>query len=134
MPNNLSEETREWYEQAARCARKADAQTDPKVKQQFLELERLWLLLARSYEFTESQTEAVKPSRVSPMSCREEHIVHVHDMPNTITVSQRSKIAWVAVGEYTGTHIEAVGPSAAGAARRWAAAARCKRAGKADDK
>jgi hypothetical protein len=56
----------------------------------------------------------------------EEHIVHVHDLTHTITISQRSKIAWVAVGEYTGTYIEAVGPSAAGAARRWVAAARCK--------
>jgi hypothetical protein len=43
----------------------------------------------------------------------EYHIVRVHDMPHTITVSQRSRIAWVAVGEYTGTYIEAVGP------RRW---------------
>jgi hypothetical protein len=55
MLNNLNEESREWYQQAAHCARQADAQTDPKVKQQFLELKRLWLLLARSYEFTESQ-------------------------------------------------------------------------------
>jgi hypothetical protein len=55
----------------------------------------------------------------------EEHVVHVHDMLHTITISQRSKIAWVAVGEYTGTYIEAVGPSAVGAARRWVAAARC---------
>ena len=44
----------------------------------------------------------------------EEHIVQVHDMPYAITISQRSKIAWLAVGEYTGTYIEAVGPSAAG--------------------
>jgi len=56
MQNNLSEETDEWYRQAVYCARQADALTDPKVKQQFLELNRLWLLLARSYEFTESQT------------------------------------------------------------------------------
>ena len=53
MPNNLSEQIREWDEQAVQCARQADAQTDPKVKQQFLELKRLWLLLARSYDFTE---------------------------------------------------------------------------------
>ena len=50
MPNNLSEEIREWDAQAAHCARQADTETDPKVKQQFLELKRLWLLLARSYE------------------------------------------------------------------------------------
>ena len=53
MPNNLSEQIREWDEQAVQCARQADAQTDAKVKQQFLELKRLWLLLARSYDFTE---------------------------------------------------------------------------------
>jgi hypothetical protein len=62
----------------------------------------------------------------------EYHIVRVHDMPHTITVSQRSRIAWVAVGEYTGTYIEAVGPSAGGAARRWIAAACCIGTGKAD--
>jgi hypothetical protein len=57
MLNNLSGEAREWYGQAAHCARQADAQTDPKVKQQFLELKRLWLILAHSYGFAESQTD-----------------------------------------------------------------------------
>jgi hypothetical protein len=55
MLNNLNKESREWYQQAAHCARQADGQTDPKVKQQFLELQRLWLLLAHSNGFTESQ-------------------------------------------------------------------------------
>ena len=54
MPNNLIVENREWQRQAVHCAQQADAQTDPKVKQQFLELKRLWLLLARSRGFTES--------------------------------------------------------------------------------
>ena len=54
MPNNLSEQIREWDEQAVQCARQADAQTDPKVKQQFLELKRLWLLLARAQSPTNS--------------------------------------------------------------------------------
>ena len=57
MLNNLSEEARAWYGQAAHCAQQADAQTDPKIRQQFLELERLWLTLALSFEFTESQTD-----------------------------------------------------------------------------
>jgi hypothetical protein len=57
MLNNPNEESHEWYQQAARCARQADAQTNPKVKQQFLELQRLWLILAHSYEFTEAQTD-----------------------------------------------------------------------------
>jgi hypothetical protein len=47
MLNNLSEETYELYRQALHCERQADVQTDPKVKRQFLELKRLWLLLAR---------------------------------------------------------------------------------------
>jgi len=57
MLNNLNKESREWYQQAAHCERQAAAQTNPKVKQQFLELQRLWLLLAHSYEFTKSQTD-----------------------------------------------------------------------------
>jgi hypothetical protein len=35
------------------CARKAAAQTDPNLKENFLDIERRWLFLARSYEFTE---------------------------------------------------------------------------------
>jgi hypothetical protein len=53
MQNNPNEESHEWHQQAARCAREADAQIDPKVKQQFLELKRLWLILADSYDLTE---------------------------------------------------------------------------------
>jgi hypothetical protein len=54
MPNDLSA-TDEWiYQQADHCARQADAQTDPTVKQQFLELKRLWLLLARAQSLTNS--------------------------------------------------------------------------------
>lgn len=54
MPNNLSA-TGEWiYQQAEHCARQADAQIDPKVKQQFLELKRLWVLLARAQSLTNS--------------------------------------------------------------------------------
>jgi hypothetical protein len=47
--------TGEWiYQQAEHCARQADAQTDSKVKQQFLELKRLWLLLAHAQSLTNS--------------------------------------------------------------------------------
>ena len=54
MPNSLSEATGEFYQQAEQCARQADAQSDPKMKQQFLELRRLWLLLAQSQNVTNS--------------------------------------------------------------------------------
>jgi hypothetical protein len=51
--NNLSGNIRECLQHAEDCARKAAAQIDPKVKQDFLDLEQRWLSLARSYEFTE---------------------------------------------------------------------------------
>ena len=61
MSSNLIAETREWYLQAVHCARQADAQIDPKVKQQFLELKRLWLLLAR----TQSSTNSSEPDQTA---------------------------------------------------------------------
>jgi hypothetical protein len=53
MLNNLSAEIRECYHLAHDCARQAATQTDPKLKQDFLDAEGRWLFLARSYEFTE---------------------------------------------------------------------------------
>jgi hypothetical protein len=55
--NNLSEQIRECLQHAENCARKAAAQSCPKLKQDFLELEQRWLFLARSYEFTERLTD-----------------------------------------------------------------------------
>jgi hypothetical protein len=56
--NNFNEQVREFYQQAADCARQADAQNDPKVKQQFLELRRLWL-------YWRSVASSIKPNRVT---------------------------------------------------------------------
>ena len=53
MLNNLSERIRQCDEQVVHCARQADAQTDPGVKRQFLELKRLWRLLARAISVRE---------------------------------------------------------------------------------
>jgi hypothetical protein len=53
MLNNLSVEIRECYRHAHDCARQAAAQTDPQLKQDFLDTEQRWLFLARSYEFTD---------------------------------------------------------------------------------
>jgi hypothetical protein len=49
--NNFNEQIREFYQQAVDCARQAEAQNDLKMKQQFLELKRLWVLLAERCEF-----------------------------------------------------------------------------------
>jgi hypothetical protein len=51
--NNLNEQIRECLQHAENCARKAAAQTDSKLREDFLELEQRWLFLARSYELTE---------------------------------------------------------------------------------
>jgi len=50
---SLSEESRECRRYAKDCAQKAAAQTDTKLKQDFLTLEQSWLSLARSYELTD---------------------------------------------------------------------------------
>jgi len=55
-----------------------------------------------------------------------EKLVRVHSGSYIIAISQTSKIAWVAVGDYMGKRVEVLGSSATNAARRWAAAARCK--------
>jgi hypothetical protein len=57
MLRNLSEEIRECYRHAEDCARQAAAQTCPNLKQNFLDMERRWMSLARSYEFTEQLTD-----------------------------------------------------------------------------
>jgi len=57
MLKNVSEQVRECYEHAEYCARKAAAQTDPTIKQDYLDLERHWLTLARSHEFSERLTD-----------------------------------------------------------------------------
>jgi hypothetical protein len=53
MLNDLSEQIRECVQHAEDCARQAAAQTCPKLKGDFLDMERRWLFLARSYEFSE---------------------------------------------------------------------------------
>jgi hypothetical protein len=46
MLNNHTQEIRECYQQAAHCVQQAEAQNDPKVQKQFLELTRRWLFSA----------------------------------------------------------------------------------------
>ena len=53
MLQNLSEQVRLCYERAAEAKERADETHDPEAKADFLNMERRWLLLARSYEFGE---------------------------------------------------------------------------------
>jgi hypothetical protein len=60
--DRLSADIRECYQLAADCARRAEA--DPQLRQDFLDMERRWLFLARSYEFTRRIGRSA-PSRAS---------------------------------------------------------------------
>jgi len=53
MLNNLSEQIRQCLKHAEDCGCQAAAQTDQKLKQNFLDMERRWLVLAQSYDFTQ---------------------------------------------------------------------------------
>jgi hypothetical protein len=53
MLEKLSEQIQDCYAHAADCARKAAAQTDPRLKQDFLDMEQRWLALAKSYEISQ---------------------------------------------------------------------------------
>jgi len=48
--NTWDGQIRNCYREALDCAREAANQTDPKIRQDVLDFERGWLLLARSYE------------------------------------------------------------------------------------
>ena len=53
MLEQLSDQLRECYELAAEAKARADATDAPAFKAEFLEVERRWLTLARSYEFSD---------------------------------------------------------------------------------
>ena len=48
----LSDDVRECYRHAEDCAEKARGAATSELRGDFLRLERAWLMLARSYEFT----------------------------------------------------------------------------------
>jgi PAS domain S-box-containing protein len=57
MLEQLSDQIRACYERAAEARARADAINDPVLRAEFLEMETRWLILARSYGFTESLTD-----------------------------------------------------------------------------
>ena len=61
--NNLSEQIRDCLQHAEECARRAAAQTDPALRDDFLRLEKRWLELARSMEFAERLTDFSKEAK-----------------------------------------------------------------------
>jgi PAS domain S-box-containing protein len=62
MLSDLSDEVRNCHERAAEAKEKADATADPGLKADLLEMERRWLVLARSYAFTETLDDFTRES------------------------------------------------------------------------
>jgi hypothetical protein len=49
----ISVQVRECRQYAEQCARSAQSQSNPQVRQSYLDMQRRWLGLASSYEFSE---------------------------------------------------------------------------------
>src|SRR5690349_10699632 len=60
MLNDLSEQIRLCYDRAEDAKQKAEATSDSALKADLLEMERRWLMLARSYAFGESLSDFTK--------------------------------------------------------------------------
>ena len=74
MLNNLSDQIRECLQHAEDCARKADEQPGgSRLKQDFLNLEKRWLDLSRSFQLGEQLTDFTKEAnrkasaRITPL-------------------------------------------------------------------
>jgi hypothetical protein len=58
---DVSEEIRGCLRHAEECARKAREANKPKLREDFLEMERRWLRLAHSYQFAKKLKNVRKP-------------------------------------------------------------------------
>ena len=63
MLQNLSEEIRECIRRAEECKRLSKTALTPSAIKDYFQMERRWLALARSYEFSESLSRFIEPSR-----------------------------------------------------------------------
>jgi hypothetical protein len=62
MLQNLSEQIRECYRRAEQSRRVAETARTPSVREDFFAMERRWLSLAQSYEFSERLSASQKHS------------------------------------------------------------------------
>ena len=78
MLNNLSEQILDCYRHAQDCARKAAEETDPNLKQDFLELEESWLFLARSFKFNERHSDLDRRKNYEFVQSLESFVLDAH--------------------------------------------------------
>jgi hypothetical protein len=60
MLNNVSEEITLCYQRAGECHAKAEDASNEAARQEYFDLERRWLMLARGYELSERLTSFTK--------------------------------------------------------------------------
>ncbi len=65
MLTNLSEKVRYCLQHAEECGRRAKIEPDPALARDLLEMERGWLVLARSFQFGESLEDFIAASPTS---------------------------------------------------------------------
>jgi hypothetical protein len=63
MLQNLSEQVRNCLQHPEDCAHQAKVQPDPNLQRDYLMIERRWLSLARSYQFSEQLDTFSKTNR-----------------------------------------------------------------------
>jgi len=63
MLQNLSEEIRECFRRADECRLLSKTALTPSAIKDYLDMERRWLALARSYEFSERLSRFTEPYR-----------------------------------------------------------------------
>jgi PAS domain S-box-containing protein len=81
MLQNLSERIRLCYERAAEARQRAEKTSDPKAKADFLNTERRWLLLGRSYQHGESLRDFIRA--IPDRSTAAPTLVGVTECPHT---------------------------------------------------
>jgi hypothetical protein len=95
MLEKLSEQIRDCYAHATECARKAAAQTDQQLMQDFLDMERPWLALAKSYELSQHlgdfTDEADRRARRVPNLTRGKAPDREWAFPHTCSVRNRAR-------------------------------------------
>lgn len=65
MRQQLSEQISDCYRRAQEARERAERAHDPVLRREFLDMERRWLFMAHSYEFSEGLQNVAGPSRPS---------------------------------------------------------------------
>jgi PAS domain S-box-containing protein len=94
MLEQLSDQIRVCYEHAAEAKAKADATNDPVLRAEFLDMERRWLTLARSYGYTESLEDFTTANSERRRKFDERLRTNMGSAPETFLPGSAEQILW----------------------------------------